>query len=153
MNEFLADLPFWSWWILAVALASIEILAPGVFFIWLGVAAAITGLIMMIAPDIDWQWQVLIFAVLSVISVVGWRTYQKRHPTRTEDTTLNRRGEQYVGRVVGLTEPIVNGFGTARIGDSTWRVAGPDLPAGTSVRIVSAVGGVLKVEAAPEGAR
>jgi membrane protein implicated in regulation of membrane protease activity len=147
MDEFLADPPFWSWWILAVALAAIEILAPGVFFIWLGVAAAITGIIMLIVPGIEWQWQVLIFAVLSVISVVSWRIYQKRHPTRTEDTTLNRRGEQYVGRVVGLTEPIINGFGTARIGDSMWRVAGPDLPAGSSVRIVSAAGGVLRVEA------
>lgn len=148
MEEFLADPPFWSWWILAVALAAIEILAPGVFFVWLGIAAALTGIIMLVVPGIAWQWQVLIFAVLSVVSVVGWRTYQKRHPTRTEDSTLNRRGEQYVGRVVSLTEAIVNGYGTARIGDSTWRVAGPDLPAGTSVRIVSATGGVLKVEAA-----
>jgi hypothetical protein len=152
MDAFLADPPFWAWWILAVLLAAVEILAPGVFFIWLGAAAAVTGIIMLAAPDVEWQWQLVIFAVLSVIAIAGWRIYQKRHPTKTDDSTLNRRGEQYVGRTVTLIEPIANGFGTARIGDSNWRVAGPDLPAGRRARIVSAVGGVLRVEPAPDDA-
>ena len=66
---------------------------------------------------------------------------QTRHPF------LNRRTEGYVGRVFTLEKPIVDGIGTVRIDDTVWRVSGPDCPAGSRVKIASANGSDLLVEA------
>jgi inner membrane protein len=148
LSALLADPPFWAWWILAVLLCAVELLAPTFFFLWLGAAAVLTGLIVLIAPELGWEAELVIFAVLAMISVWAWRHFIRRRPVETDDSTLNRRGEQYVGRVVTLAEPIVNGLGTARVGDSIWRVTGPDQPAGKPVRVVGVQGTVLQVEPA-----
>ena len=123
-------------------------MAPGTFFLWLGIAAGMTGLVLLVLPGTGWQVQLLIFGVLSVAIVAGWRAYQRRYPTRSDDTTLNRRGEQYVGRVFTVAQPIVNGRGAVKVGDSLWRADGPDLPAGASVKVTGVAGTVLKVEKA-----
>jgi membrane protein implicated in regulation of membrane protease activity len=145
---FLEGLQFWHWMILGLGLAVIEVLAPGTFFLWLGIAAGATGLVLLVLPDTGWQIQLLVFGVLSVAIVAGWRLYQKRHPTRSDDTTLNRRGEQYVGRVFTVEQAIVNGRGAVKVGDSLWRAEGPDLPAGASVKVTAVAGTVLRVEKA-----
>jgi membrane protein implicated in regulation of membrane protease activity len=139
---------FWHWWILGGVLAIAEILVPGVFLLWLGIAAGITGLVAFLVPGLWWQVQAILFAVLSVASVWGWRAYQRRHPTETDRPTLNRRAEQYVGRRLTLDQPIVNGRGHVRVDDSTWRIEGPDLPAGTPVVVAGTHGTILKVERA-----
>ncbi len=148
MSGFLGELQFWHWLIFGLLLAVIEILAPGTFFLWLGIAAGVTGLTLLALPATPWQIQLVIFAVLSVASVAGWRFYQHRHPIATDDPTLNRRGEQHVGRVFALEQAIANGRGTVRVGDSVWRAEGPDLPAGARVRVVAVSGAILKVERA-----
>jgi membrane protein implicated in regulation of membrane protease activity len=150
MSAFLAEPPFWAWLILAVVLASIEMLAPTFFFLWLGAAAAVTGIIVLIVPSLGWEAELVIFAALAMVSVWAWRSLVRRRPRESDDPMLNRRGLQYVGRVVTLVEPIVNGAGTARVGDSIWRVSGPDQPAGRPVRVVGVQGTVLQVE--PAGA-
>lgn len=139
---------FWHWWILAAALIVLEMIVPGVFMLWLGIAAGVTGLVAFVAPGIIWQVQGLIFAVLSVASVWAWRSYQRRHPTESDRPMLNLRAQQYIGRRLVLDQPIVNGRGNARVGDSSWRVEGPDLPAGTPVVVTGVDGTLLKVERA-----
>ena len=139
---------FWHWWILAAILASIEIVAPGVFFIWLGVAAGITGFVALVIPGLGWEIEALIFAILSVLTVIGWRTYMKKTKGDTPTSTLNRRGEQMIGRSATLTEPIENGRGKARFDAPVWRVEGPDLPAGARITVTGIDGAVLKVQAA-----
>ena len=148
MDDLIEPIRFWHWWILGLALAGIEIVLPGTYLLWLGIAAGLTGALLLVAPGVPWQWQVLVFAVLSVASVLAWRAYQRRHPTVSADTTLNRRGEQYVGRVFALEEAIVNGRGTIHVDDSRWLAAGPDLPVGARVRVVGVAGAILKVEPA-----
>jgi inner membrane protein len=140
---------FWHWWILAAIFAGIEILAPGVFFIWLGAAAALTGLIALVIPGMGWEIEALIFAVLAVLSVVGWRNYIKKANAKDDPAAmLNRRGDQMIGRTAVLSEPIQNGRGKARIDDTVWRVEGADLPAGSAIKVTGVDGAVLKVEAA-----
>jgi inner membrane protein len=140
---------FWHWWILAAIFAGIEILAPGVFFIWLGAAAVLTGLIALVIPGMGWEIEALIFAVLAVLSVVGWRNYIKQAKAKDDPAAmLNRRGDQMVGRMAVLSEPIQNGRGKARIDDTVWRVEGIDLPAGTQVKVTGVDGAILRVEAA-----
>ena len=56
----------------------------------------------------------------------------------TDQPLLNRRGAQLIGRIATLAEPIKDGRGRIRIGDTLWRVSGPDLPAGTRVRVKAA---------------
>jgi len=145
----LDNLQFWHWWILAALFAGIEILAPGVFFIWLGAAAALTGIIALVIPGMGWQIEALVFAVLAVASVVYWRHRIKLSKGKDDPAaTLNRRGEQMIGRTAVLAEPIQNGRGKAKIDDSVWRVEGSDLPAGTQIKVTGVDGAVLKVEAA-----
>ncbi len=144
----MTELLFWHWWILGGALMIAEMLVPGVFLLWLGIAAGVVGLVAFIAPALWWQAQAVLFAALSVASVWGWREYQRRYPTATDRPTLNRRAEQYVGRRLTLDQPIVNGRGHVRVDDSTWRVEGPDLPAGTNVAVTGVNGTILKVERA-----
>ena len=139
---------FWHWWVLGIALIVLEVFAPGFILMWLGVAAGVVGLALLILPDLDWRLQLVIFAVLSVASVLAWRAYQRRNPTQSDQPSLNRRGEQLIGRRFTLDEPIVNGNGTARIDDTRWKVEGDDLPAGSKVQVVGVAGTVLKVESA-----
>lgn len=142
----LEQIEFWHWWIAGVALVIVEVFAPGAIFMWLGISAGIVGAMLLAVPDISWQVQFLVFAVLSVGSIAGWRVYHKRNPTETDLPTLNRRGEQYVGRVFTLENGITNGTGVVRVDDSRWKIEGEDLPAGTKVRVTGVEGTVLKVE-------
>ncbi len=146
MPELGIQLQFWHWLVLAVLLTTIEVFAPGAYFVWMGLSAALVGLLLWFMPDLGWELQVLGFALLSVTSVVLWRFFQKRHPIQTEQPLLNRRGEQYVGRVFTLQEPIVNGQGKIRVDDSIWKVQGEDCDAGTRVVVSSANGVVLMVD-------
>lgn len=146
--ELPASIEFWHWWVAALGLIIVEALAPGAVFLWLGVSAGVVGAILLAAPGLSWEFQVLIFAALSVGSVFGWRVYHKRHPTETDLPTLNRRGEQYIGRVITLDSAIVNHAGKVRLDDTSWKVEGVDLPAGARVRVVGVDGVVLRVEEA-----
>ena len=147
MGAVLSNAEFWHWWVLAVLLLALEVAAPGTFFLWLAIAAALVGLIVLIVPDLPWQLQVLLFALGGIGAVVAWRAYAKRHPPVSEDPTLNRRGAQYVGQIFHLTEPIRDGRGRMNVDDTMWRVAGPDLPAGAKVRVTGIEGTTLQVAA------
>lgn len=148
MFDFLSHLAFWHWWILAVLLAIIEVIAPGFFFIWLAGAAVATGLITLVFTSLGWETEILIFAILAIISIIAWHRFGRRLTQAGAGSTLNRRGDQLIGRTVSLTEPIVNGRGAARINDTVWRVEGIDLPAGTAVTVTGVDGTILKVERA-----
>jgi len=146
MGSFLDSLQFWHWWILGALLAAVEALAPGMFFIWFGAAAACVGIIVLVLPDLGWETQIILFAVLAAVAVVVGRRFVHRG-ARSPDPALNRRGEAYVGREFTLDAAIVNGRGSIRVDDSVWRAAGPDLPAGRRVKVLAAEGAVLRVEA------
>lgn len=139
-------LDYWHWWLLGVALLTLEMFAPGVFFLWLGLAAGVVGALVLVQPGMFWHWQVLVFAVLSVALIVVGRLWFKGHPIQSDQPNLNRRGEQYLHRVFTLSESIVNGEGKVQVDDSTWKVQGPDCPVGTQVRVSGVDGVILIVE-------
>ena len=145
MNGWLLEPVYWNWWLLGVVLMIIEAIAPGFFFLWMGVAALLVGLTLTVLPALAWTYQVLLFALLSVGSIIAWRLWLRRHPTRTDDPLLNRRGHQYVGRVFTLDTPVINGHGKIRVDDSTWKIlVEQDCPAGTRLRVVGVEGVMLK---------
>jgi len=136
----------WAWIILGVVLIGVELVAPGVFFLWLGLAAIATGLLDALL-GLSWQAAALLFALLSVGAVVLGRyvTRSKAQP-ETEAVTLNQRGQSLVGRVFTLETPIKDGEGRVRVDDSSWRVTGADRFAGAKVRVVRVEGTTLVVD-------
>ena len=143
----------WNWWILALILMGLEILVPGTFFLWFGISAFVIGSISLaVGAETGlwvWQTQVVSFVVLSLVSALAGRRFLNRSGLNTsENPTLNERAAQMVGRTGVVAEPISGGRGRARFGDTTWRVSGPDLPAGTEIRVVDQQSGLLIVEAA-----
>jgi hypothetical protein len=145
MIEFAQSLQWWHWWIAAAVLAAAETFAPGAVAIWFAVAAAVVGSLLLVVP-VPWQLQLVLFGVLGFAAIVAYRSYKKRNPERSEQPNLNQRGAQYIGQEVTLVEPIQQGFGKARVGDTVWKVAGPSLPIGARVRVTGVDGAVLNVE-------
>jgi membrane protein implicated in regulation of membrane protease activity len=146
MSQFFDHLEFWHWLILALVLAGIEMLTPGFFAIWLGGAALITGLIVLVISSMSWEGQLILFAILAAVSVLAWYKIGRRVMIATDDATLNRRGDSLVGRTGDLIEPIVNGRGRVKIDDSTWRAEGHDAPLGTRMVVTGVQGAILKVD-------
>lgn len=145
---------YWTWWLAAVALAGMEIAIPGASLIWVGAAAAVVGWVVFFDPGMGTEMQFLVFA-LTTLATVGVARVLARRLGDNADTShpfLNRRSEQYIGTVHRLDTPIVAGSGRAHIDDSSWSVTGPDLPAGTHVRVIAVDGAVLKVEEVKENA-
>ena len=140
---------YWHWWVLAVVLVIIELTVAGTFFfLWLAIAAVVTGAIDLVAPDLTWEIQVLIYAVLAIASVFAWRRFKPARNEPTDQPSLNRRGTQYVGRTFTLENPIVNGVGKLTVADTTWKIRGPDTAAGTQVEVTAVEGTSLIVKPA-----
>jgi membrane protein implicated in regulation of membrane protease activity len=137
---------FWVWYSLALLLVIFEVMLGASFFLlWLSVVAAVVGTLVFLMPAIHWPVSEAIFAVGSLLSIVVWKHYLKRYPTKSDSPTLNRRAEQYIGRTFILSEAIVNKRGKIIVDDSRWPVEGPDLPQGTPVVVTEANGVILKV--------
>ncbi|WNH47858.1 NfeD family protein [Stenotrophomonas aracearum] len=135
-----------AWGALALVLFAAEALAPGAFMLWIGIGAAAVFVLVAVFADIPLLWQVVAFVLLSVVSIQCYRQWGRTRARETDAPLLNRRAEQLIGRVVALDQPIVAGVGRAKVDDAFWMVAGPDLPAGTPVRVVAVDGMTLKVQ-------
>ena len=136
---------FWHWLALAGGLLLLEMLTPGVVFLWLALAAALTGILLWLAPALGWEAQLLAFAILAVASVALSFRWWHHLPTAGGDPGLNRRALACIGTEAILEAPIGPGHGRVRIADGTWPAAGPDLPAGARVRVVGVKGAALLV--------
>jgi membrane protein implicated in regulation of membrane protease activity len=146
----MSEMTYWHWLILSVGLFLLEFAVSGAYFLWMGLTAIAIGALVAAFPHLDWRFQVMTFSVLSLVSVVLWRRYQREHPEKTDHPLLNRRLAQYRGRYFTLQQPIENSEGRLRIDDTLWKISGEDCPAGTRVEIVGAEGTVLKVKWIPE---
>jgi len=148
MSEMFTTLGTWNWLIFGVILMALELIAPGVFLFWLGLAALLVGL-MSFGFNPSWQVQILMFAVFAAAAVPAWRRLARSNTSvSASNPFLNKRADALIGRVFTLEKPIIDGAGTVRIDDTIWRVAGPDAPAGSRVKIVQADGASLTVAVA-----
>jgi membrane protein implicated in regulation of membrane protease activity len=138
----------YGWWLLALALIGAEVVAPGYFLLWIGIAAGLMGVVALAAPDLPALAQAAIFAVLAIAScVLYWKFVRPLAEQRDDQPLLNRRAAQLVGQRFVLCEAIVNGRGKVKVGDGTWLAEGPDLPAGSEVEVTAVEGTTLKVVA------
>lgn len=146
MSEWL-NISYWPWFGLAITLVIIElVISTNFFLIWLGIAACLTGLAKWLVPWLLWQHQVSLFSVISILSIAFWRYYLKKQLLYKTTITLNQKSQQLIGQNYILVEPILNGRGKIKIGDTVWSVKGPDLEKGSTVQVVGMEGTVLKVK-------
>ena len=141
------QMEFWYWWVIGLVLLVAETFVPGAIFLWMGVAAGITGAALSLAPEMSIETQLLIFSVISVVSVVVWRVFLHKEDSPTDQPSLNQRSAQYIGRTFTLSEAIENGVGTVTVDDSRWNVRGSDMAAGSKVKVTAVDGVILIVEA------
>jgi membrane protein implicated in regulation of membrane protease activity len=140
-----ALMPDWVWLTAGILVAAAEVLAPGVYLLWIGIAAVAVGLALLLGAALSLTHQLLLFAALAVaLALLGQLLYVRWRGGEAAPG-LNRRAEQLIGSEAALDEPIENGVGRIRLGDTVWRVRGPDLPAGEKVHVVAVEGTLLKV--------
>ncbi len=144
MDQLFNHVVYWTWWIIGILLVILEISAPGTYFLWMGISAGIVGVILYIVPELAWELQLTIFAVLSVVTVLISRKYLQKNGE--DQSTLSQRGKRYIGMTVVVEEPIENDIGKVRIEDTLWRAAGQDAPKGNKVRIIGIDGATFQVE-------
>ncbi|MFK5985070.1 MAG: NfeD family protein [Pseudomonadota bacterium] len=144
----------WHWLIIAGVLLVVEVLSGTAMFLWLGAACAGVAAVVFYWPGLIWQYQIAFAALFIILSIFLWKLWGKLFPAgkRQDNHSLNRRSEQYVGRLFNLSEPIVNGIGKIKVDDSSWRVSGKDAPINTQVEVVAAEGMLLKVKAVDDSA-
>ncbi|MCP8894249.1 NfeD family protein [Shinella daejeonensis] len=150
VQRLVAELGPWAWWVAGIVLLMLELLMPGVFLVWIGIAAILTGLLSLaLWGEAVWSWQVqwTVFAALSLVAVLIGRRIVSRRGRITDEPHLNQRGQSLVGRTATLEQPITEGRGRIRLDDTLWTVQGPDLPVGARVRVTASNGRDLTVEA------
>jgi len=152
MDEFIAwvwDLDYWHWWAIGIVLIALEAMAASTYLLWPGISALVVGIVILLVPDLEWRLQLLLFAVMAIISSVAWQFWLARHPQTSDHPHLNVRGASYVGRRVTLKQPLQNGRGRIEIGDGWWLVSsegGENLAAGVDVEVVASDGTTLLVK-------
>jgi membrane protein implicated in regulation of membrane protease activity len=148
LARIVTELGPWSWWVAGFVLLAAEMVVPGFFLVWIGLAALAVGALSLLFWDSAfwvWELQAVLFAVLAVAATLVGRRLTLRND-KTDEPFLNQRGASLVGRTATLAEPIREGRGRIRLDDTFWQVMGPDLPAGTQVRVVASNGRDLTVE-------
>lgn len=144
----LLELNYWHWLLLGLVFIFIELATGTLFLLWLSAACLGVAAVLWVWPETPWLYQLAWYFLFVIISLVIWKLIRKLMPSQETIAPhkLNRRSEQYVGRVFDLSEPIVNGVGKIRVDDSTWRVSGDDCSLDTKVEVVAAEGMILKVK-------
>lgn len=147
MLEYLHNLSFWDWLALGSLLLIFEVFGVGGYLLWTGLAAALVGLLTYLFPSLPWTWQFVLFGSLSILTAVLWWRRQRAAAKPSDQPGLNQRGSELQGRQFVLHEAIIDGRGKIKAGDSLWLVTGPDLPAGSAIKVIGQDGVLLKVEA------
>lgn len=149
IERIVMELGAWNWMALGLVLLGLEIVVPGIFLLWIGIAAIIVGALTLMIGDVamwSWQLQIVLFLILSLVSAYIGKKVMAKSEGVSDEPFLNQRAEQLVGRTATLAEPIAEGRGRIKLGDTQWRVSGPDLPVGAKVKVVSTDGSELSVE-------
>lgn len=146
-ERILFELGPWSWWLLGLGLIALEVVLPGTFFLWFGIAALLVGVLALMV-ELSWQVALGLFIFLALLNLVVGRRLLRKGEASVGDPHLNMRGSRYIGREFVLAEPLVESSGRLSVDDTVWRVTGPDLAAGTRVKVVRVEGAQLVIERA-----
>ncbi|MGU3391420.1 NfeD family protein [Sphingomonas sp. M1A8_2b] len=136
-----------AWLIAALVLGIAELAVPGVFLVFLAIAAAVTGVAVYVLPDLPVAVQLGAFAIWSAVTVLIGKRWYRDYPVEGGDPMLNDRSARLVGQIVVVETALVGGRGRVLVGDGSWPARGEDAGVGTRVRVTSVVDGEVVVEA------
>ena len=144
IEYFLANM--WQVWAIVAVICLILELSSGDFFIIcfsIGAVFAVIGA----ALGLSVYWQLFIFAVFSLLSVifvrpVALRWLHKNEPNRSSNA------DALIGRTGRVTEAIkADGNGYVQIDGDQWKaVSATDIAVGTSVRVIGRESTIITVE-------
>jgi membrane protein implicated in regulation of membrane protease activity len=135
----------WLWTIGGVLLLIAEIIAPGVFLVWIGIAAIVTGLFALLF-GIGVAGQLGLFALYAVLAVMAGRRFYAVKGVEHSGPGLNNPSARLIGRRVVVVQPVDEDSGRVRVGDSEWSARGGPAEPGQKVRITAVEGNCLIVE-------
>ncbi|GHF30090.1 membrane protein [Kordiimonas sediminis] len=136
----------WLWLASGLVLLAGEMILPGVYLLWLGIAAILTAVVNLLLPTLGIEIQFVIFSILAVIAIILANRYfygKDAWPEASE--TVNVRGRKHVGKTYEVIQAIHNGRGKVKVGDSQWLAEGEDAEVGDLVEVIDIQGSVLKV--------
>ena len=142
MEAFFANMDYWHWLVFGLVLIIIELFAWSTFFLWMGVSAMMTGIVSKILTDLSWQFELLLFSALSIISIFLAKKY---FPVKTIDNELNARAARHIGNSYTVVANDENGA-KVKVGDSLWLAKGCDMQIGQKVKVVDTDSVTLIVE-------
>lgn len=127
------------WLLIAVVLFIIEIFTPGFFSACLGIAAAINTILILIFPNISTVLQIIIFAILSILSFVAIRPFALKYLYKNSNSK-NTNADGLIGKRGKIIKPISpSNFGSMKIyGDEFMALSedGTPIDEGSEVEIV-----------------
>ena len=135
----------WLWLIGGVLLGIAEMVIPGVYLMWIGGAAVLTGVLALLLP-IAVTAQFAIFAVTTIAAIYVGRRFLMANPITSADPLLNDKGARLVGTIVTAVEPVDALSGRVKVGDGVWSARGVEAAVGDRLRVTGTDGGVLVVE-------
>ncbi len=135
-----------AWLIAALVLGIAELAVPGVFLVFLAIAAAVTGVAVYVLPDLPVAAQLAAFGVWSAVTVLIGKRWYRDYPVEGGDPMLNDRAARLVGQVVVVETALAGGRGRVLVGDGSWPARGEDAEVGTRVRVTAVVDGEVVVE-------
>lgn len=147
MLDFLYGIEAWHWGVAAVVFLILELLASGIYMMWMGIAAVVVAIISYIFPELLWYWEGMIWCVISIGTVYVWRSYRKVNPKETDDPVLNKRAEACIGRTVTIDKPLESGRTRVKLGDTTWSAESEeDLSVGDNCKVIAIDNSTLVLE-------
>ncbi len=137
----------WLWLIGGVVLGIAEMMLPGVYLMWIGGAAVLTGLLALLLP-IGFAAQFAVFAVATIAAIYLGRNVLAKNPIVSDNPMLNDRAARLIGSIVTATEPVDAMQGRVKVGDGVWSARGATAQPGDRLRVIAVEQSVLIVESA-----
>jgi membrane protein implicated in regulation of membrane protease activity len=152
LTEFLNTQPAWHWWAFGAVLIGLEMISTTQYLLWPGIGALLVGVLRFLDPALDGRLCVFLFAVFSIAATIAWKRSPWGQMDHAVHPTLNRRSDQYVGRLVKAATNFAGGRGAVLVDDTRWSAVVIDGSApvqGDMLVVEAAEGTVLKVKLAP----
>ena len=135
----------WLWAIGGLILLIAEIIAPGFFLVFLGVAAIATGLFTLLF-DLGLGPQLALFVVYTALAVMIGKRWYGEPDADDQLIKLNEPARRLVGKTVTVVEAVDDHGGRVRVGDGEWSARGGPAAAGERVKVTGVDGNCLTVE-------
>lgn len=145
--EWFTDWTYWHWLIGGFVLLIAEVIVPGVFLLWWGLAGIVVAGLVKFLPNLSYSAQITTYAILAIVlSVIWWKYQHNRDSADAQHNSLNQRDHAMIGTLGTVQEIGENGIGRGAFGDTTWRIQGKNLAVGDVVKVVAVQGITLLVE-------